>query len=95
MSLSSDVAFTESVKRVQTRKGSRAMFEERGDFRTDLTPDLIAFLSVVDTAYLATATAEGQPYVQHRGGPKGFIHHLGAQSLAFADFIGNRVASKS
>jgi predicted pyridoxine 5'-phosphate oxidase superfamily flavin-nucleotide-binding protein len=90
MPLSSDVAFTDSVKQVQARKGSRAMFEQRGDFRSELTPDLIAFLSVVDTAYLATATAERQPYVQHRGGPKGFIRHLGGQTVAFADFLGNR-----
>jgi hypothetical protein len=90
MSLSSDVAFTETVKQVQARKGSRAIFERRGGFREEITPDLAAFLSEVDTAYLATATAEGQPYAQHRGGPKGFIHHLGGQTLAFVDYAGNR-----
>ncbi len=90
MSLPSDVAFTDTVKQVQARKGSRAMFERRDGFRTEVTPDLVAFLSEVDTAYLATATAKGQPYAQHRGGPKGFIHHLGGQTLAFADYAGNR-----
>lgn len=90
MQLSSDIAFTPAVKQIQARKGSRAMFERRGGFRTEVTEDLIAFLADVDTAYLATATAEGQPYAQHRGGPKGFIRHLGGQTLGFADYAGNR-----
>ncbi|HVY17389.1 MAG TPA: pyridoxamine 5'-phosphate oxidase family protein [Rhodopila sp.] len=90
MQVSSDIAFTDTVKQVQARKGSRAMFERRGGFRTTLTPELVAFLGAVDTAYLATASAEGQPYAQHRGGPKGFIRHLGGQTLAFADYAGNR-----
>jgi hypothetical protein len=64
--------------------------EARGGFQTKLTPDLIAFLTEVDTAYLATANAAGQPYVQHRGGPKGFICTLDETTLGFADFAGNR-----
>ena len=67
---SSDIAFTPSVKAVQAGRGSRkayAEFEARGGFRTQITPDLIALLSEVDTAYLATANAAGQPYAQHRG----------------------------
>jgi predicted pyridoxine 5'-phosphate oxidase superfamily flavin-nucleotide-binding protein len=55
-----------------------------------LTSDLIAFLTEVDTAYLATANAAGQPYVQHRGGPKGFICALDETTLGFADYAGNR-----
>jgi len=55
-----------------------------------ITADLVAFLAQVDTAYLATANAAGQPYVQHRGGPKGFIHALGETTLGFADYAGNR-----
>jgi predicted pyridoxine 5'-phosphate oxidase superfamily flavin-nucleotide-binding protein len=90
---SSDIAFTTSVKTMQSRRGSRAAYatmEARGGFQTKLTPDLIAFLTEVDTAYLATANAAGQPYVQHRGGPKGFICALDETTLGFADYAGNR-----
>ena len=90
---SSDIAFTASVKAMQARKGSReayAKMEARGGFQMKLTPDLIAFLAEVDTAYLATANAAGQPYVQHRGGPKGFICALNETTLGFADYTGNR-----
>lgn len=90
---SSDIAFTPSVKAIQSRKGSRAGYEkmeDRGGFRTELSEDLVQFLSSVDTAYLATANAQGQPYAQHRGGPKGFIRIVGPKHLAFADYRGNR-----
>jgi hypothetical protein len=90
---SSDIAFTTSVKTMQSRRGSRAAYarmEARGGFQTKLMPDLIAFLTEVDTAYLATANAAGQPYVQHRGGPKGFICGLDETTLGFADYAGNR-----
>jgi len=52
--------------------------------------DLRDFLAVVDTAFLATAGADGQPYVQHRGGPKGFLRALDHETLGFLDFAGNR-----
>lgn len=90
---SSDVAFTASVKAVQERKGSRTAYrrmEENGGWRTAISPDLLAFLAERDSAYLATANAAGQPYIQHRGGPKGFIRALDEHTLAFADFAGNR-----
>jgi uncharacterized protein len=90
---SSDIAFTPSVKAVQERKGSRAAYrrvEERGGWRTTITPDLAAFLAERDSAYLATANEAGQPYIQHRGGPKGFIRVIDEETLAFADFSGNR-----
>jgi predicted pyridoxine 5'-phosphate oxidase superfamily flavin-nucleotide-binding protein len=90
---SSDIAFTTSVKAMQSRRGSRAAYakmEARGGFQTKLTPDLVTFLTEVDTAYLATANAAGQPYVQHRGGPKGFICALDDTTLGFADYAGNR-----
>ncbi len=93
MTLSSDVAFTDAVKQVQNRKGPRRAYdsiEKRGGFRTTLTEDAIGFLQEVDTAYLATASAAGQPYAQHRGGPKGFIRHLGGQTIGFVDYRGNR-----
>ena len=90
---SSDIAFTASVKAMQSRRGSReayARMEVRGGFQTKITPELIAVLAEVDTAYLATANAAGQPYVQHRGGPKGFICTLDETILGFADYAGNR-----
>jgi uncharacterized protein len=89
----SDIAFTPAVRAAQTRRGSREIYagrEASGGFRTEVTPDLVEFLGTVDTAYLATANAEGQPYAQHRGGPKGFIRVVGERTLGFADFKGNR-----
>src|SRR5215204_4621617 len=90
-SASSDIAFTPAVKAVQARRGSRGAYakvEAQGGFRTAITPDLVAFLAQVDTAYLATTSAAGQPYAQHRGGPKGFIRALDERTLAFADYSG-------
>jgi uncharacterized protein len=90
---SSDVAFTASVKALQERRGSRKAYrrmEERGGWETRVTPELAAFLGERDSAYLATATSAGQPYIQHRGGPKGFIRVLDDKTLGFADFVGNR-----
>lgn len=89
----SDVAFTETVKSVQERRGSRGMYArlEQGEgWETTITPDLEGFLAERDSFYLATANAEGQPYIQHRGGPKGFLRVLDEHTLAFADFGGNR-----
>jgi hypothetical protein len=89
----SDIAFTPAVKAVQTRRGSRGAYAKReaaGGFQTEITPDLVEFVSAIDTAYLATANGEGQPYAQHRGGPRGFIRVVGQRTLGFADFKGNR-----
>jgi len=94
MTYSSDVAFTETVKEVQSQRGSRntcaRMEHSRGGFETTITEGLAAFIARRNSAYLATANAAGQPYVQHRGGPPGFIRVLGPQTLGFADFIGNK-----
>jgi uncharacterized protein len=89
---SSDVAFTPMVKEAQRRRGSQAAerIEARGGFRTAITADLAAFIAERDSAYLATASAEGQPYIQHRGGPRGFIRVLDEATLGFADYAGNR-----
>jgi uncharacterized protein len=90
---SSDVAFTPAVKAIQTRKGSRDAFahvEQNGGWRTEIDENLTAFLAAQDSMFLATATADGQPYIQHRGGPKGFIKVLDKNTLAFADYRGNR-----
>ena len=92
-SISSDVAFTPAVKAIQTRKGSRrgyAHMEERGGWRTEIDEGLAAFIGEQTSFFLATATADGQPYIQHRGGPAGFIKILDKTTLAFADFSGNR-----
>jgi predicted pyridoxine 5'-phosphate oxidase superfamily flavin-nucleotide-binding protein len=89
----SDVAFTPAVKAVQARKGSReayARVEQGAGWRTEVDDDLAAFLGNVDSFYLATASAHGQPYIQHRGGPKGFLKILDRRTLAFADYRGNR-----
>ena len=90
LSYSSDVAFTPAVKAVQARKGSREAYEQRGEWRTEIDEDLAAFLAATNSFYLATASADGQPYIQHRGGPKGFLKILDKTTLAFADYSGNR-----
>lgn len=90
---SSDVAFTPSVKAVQARKGSRqgyAHLETRGGWETHITPDLAAFIETQVSAFLGTASADGQPYIQHRGGPAGFLKVLDDKTIAFADFSGNK-----
>jgi len=88
-----DVAFSPAVQAVQARRGSRrayANLEKRGGFRSAITPELAAFIAQRDSFFLATASAQGQPYVQHRGGPPGFLRVLDERSLAFADYRGNR-----
>lgn len=90
---SSDVAFTPAVKAIQSRKGSRMAYahvEDRGGWRTEVDEGLAAFLAESNSFYFATASAEGQAYIQHRGGPKGFIKVLDRNTLAFADYSGNR-----
>ena len=92
-SYSSDVAFTPAVKAIQARKGSRnayARVEQNGGWRTEIDEHLTAYLAETNSLYFATASADGQPYIQHRGGPKGFIKVLDKNTLAFADYSGNR-----
>ena len=89
----SDVAFTPRVKAEQERHGSReayARMERGGGWDTTVTDELRAFLEGRDSLYLATANAAGQPYVQHRGGPPGFVRVVDERTLAFADYAGNR-----
>jgi predicted pyridoxine 5'-phosphate oxidase superfamily flavin-nucleotide-binding protein len=64
--------------------------EEGGSWETRITPELAAFIADQRSVFLATASADGQPYVQHRGGPKGFLRVLDDHTIAFADFVGNR-----
>jgi hypothetical protein len=90
---SSDVAFTPAVKAIQAKKGSRERFvevERNGGWRTEIDDRLAAFLADTNSFYLATATADGQPYIQHRGGPKGFVKVLDRKTIAFVDYSGNR-----
>lgn len=90
---SSDVAFTPRVKAIQAERGSRAAYakqEQKGGWPTTVTPELAQFLAEVRSFYLGTATPEGQPYIQHRGGPKGFLKVIDEKTLGFADFSGNR-----
>src|SRR3954464_2158901 len=92
-SYSSDVAFTPTVKAIQARKGSREAYahvEQKGGWRTEIDENLAAFLGQTNSMYLATASADAQPYIQHRGGPNGFIKILDKNTLAFADYTGNR-----
>ena len=90
---SADVMFSPAVKAIQARKGSRESYarvaETRG-FRREVDADLADRLAEATSFYLATASADGQPYIQHRGGPKGFLKVLDSRTLAFADFSGNR-----
>ena len=89
----SDVIFTPSVKAAQEARGSRrayARMEEGRGFQTGITDDMRGFIEAQTTLFLATANLDGQPYIQHRGGPAGFLHVLDEHTLAFADFTGNR-----
>jgi len=90
---SSDVAFTPSVKALQARKGSRhayARMEQSGAWQQAISAELRAFIAAQTSVFLATASASGQPYIQHRGGPAGFLQVLDAHTIGFADFTGNR-----
>ena len=90
---SSDVAFTPAVKAIQQRKGSReayARMESRGSWGTAITGDLKDEIESQISVFLATANAAGQPYIQHRGGPPGFLRVLDEHTIGFADFAGNR-----
>ena len=89
----SDIAFTPAVKSQQERMGSRegyARMEQSGGWSDRIDTSLKAFIAECDSFYLGTASAERRPYIQHRGGPKGFLKVLDASTLAFADYAGNR-----
>src|SRR6266404_2641582 len=89
----SDVAFTPSVKAAQTRKGSRRAYEcmeRKRSWQTCITADLVLFIEAQTSIFIATVNAEGQPYIQHRGGPAGFLRVLDDKTIGFVDFAGNR-----
>jgi predicted pyridoxine 5'-phosphate oxidase superfamily flavin-nucleotide-binding protein len=88
-----DVAFSPAVKAVQTRRGSRdayARLEAKGGWAAKIDADLAGFIAGMRSFYLATASKDGRPYIQHRGGPPGFLRVLDENTLGFADFAGNR-----
>ena len=90
---SSDVAFTATVKALQSVKGSRkayAHMEEAGSWKTVITADLKAFIERQTSVFLATANTAGQPYIQHRGGPAGFLRVIDEKTIGFVDYAGNR-----
>lgn len=93
MAYSSDVAFTPTVKAIQARKGSRrayALQEEAGAWRTAIDDELKDLVQAQTSVFLATVNAEGQPYMQHRGGPPGFLRVIDSQTIGFVDYAGNR-----
>lgn len=90
---SSDIAFTPAVKAIQSAKGSRqsyARMESRGGWQSTVTTELAGFIAELDMFYFGTANSAGQPYIQYRGGPKGFLKVVDNRTLGFADFGGNR-----
>jgi len=89
----SDIAFTDTVKKIQKEKESRSAYanmEQRGSWESTVNEFLASFIAQRDSFYMATVNAEGQPYIQHRGGPKGFLKIIDNKTLGFADFSGNR-----
>jgi predicted pyridoxine 5'-phosphate oxidase superfamily flavin-nucleotide-binding protein len=92
MTNNSNIVFTPAAQRAQAERGSARAYEKRvaAGFPDHVTPDLAAFIGELDTAFLATVSAAGAPYIQHRGGPKGFIKVLDDKTLGFADYAGNR-----
>ncbi|MEO5685834.1 MAG: pyridoxamine 5'-phosphate oxidase family protein [Burkholderiaceae bacterium] len=89
----SDIVFTPAVKALQQARGSRhayARMEQGRGWQTGITDDVRGFIEAQTTLFMATANLDGQPYMQHRGGPAGFLHVLDEHTLAFADFTGNR-----
>ena len=87
-----DIVFTPAAQHAQAERGSATAYvrQKNEGFPDRVTPELAAFIAEQDTAFLGTASAEGAPYIQHRGGPKGFIKVLDEKTLGFADYRGNR-----
>ena len=88
-----ELAFTDAVKNIQSDQGSRnayARMEVGDDYNNVLVPNEAQFIAARDSFYMATVSETGWPYVQHRGGPAGFVKILDDRTLGFADFRGNR-----
>lgn len=90
---SSDIAFTDTVKEIQKQKGSRSIYanmEQRGGWEKTVNSFLRDFIAERNSFYIATVNSEGYPYIQHRGGKKGFLKVIDNRTLGFADYHGNR-----
>jgi predicted pyridoxine 5'-phosphate oxidase superfamily flavin-nucleotide-binding protein len=92
MTNNSSRVFTPAAQQAQAERGSAKAYAARiaEGFPDKVTPELAAFIAEQDTVFLATATGDGAPYIQHRGGPKGFIKIIDEHTLGFADYRGNR-----
>jgi predicted pyridoxine 5'-phosphate oxidase superfamily flavin-nucleotide-binding protein len=92
MANNSEIVFTPAAQRAQAERGSLKHYEKRvaEGFPDTVTPELAKFIAEQDTAFLATVSADCAPYIQHRGGPKGFIKVVDEHTLGFADYRGNR-----
>ncbi len=92
MSNNSDIVFTPAARMAQAQRGSARAYEKRvaAGFSDRVTPEVAGFIAELDTAFLGTVSAAGRPYIQHRGGPKGFIKVVDHKTLGFADYGGNR-----
>ncbi|MEL7153491.1 MAG: pyridoxamine 5'-phosphate oxidase family protein [Pseudomonadota bacterium] len=86
----SDIAFTDAVKEQQNKRGSRDGYSSGEDWLDRVTPELSKFIAARTSFYFATVSETGYPYIQHRGGPPGFLKVLDDRTLGFADFAGNR-----
>jgi len=86
------LVFTPAVQKAQAERGSATAYAQRvaEGFPDTVTPELAQFIALQDTAFLGTTSADGAPYIQHRGGPKGFIKVIDEKTLGFADYRGNR-----
>lgn len=86
------LVFTPAAQQAQAERGSAKAYEKRlaDGFPDKVTPELAAFIAEQDTAFLGTVSGDGAPYIQHRGGPKGFIKVVDERTLGFADYRGNR-----
>jgi predicted pyridoxine 5'-phosphate oxidase superfamily flavin-nucleotide-binding protein len=87
-----ELMFTQAVQAFQEADGSRSTYEKMYPERTqrNIGPDEAAFLSARSSIYMATVSQTGWPYIQHRGGPAGFVKMLDQQTIGFADYRGNR-----
>jgi predicted pyridoxine 5'-phosphate oxidase superfamily flavin-nucleotide-binding protein len=92
MTNNSELVFPPAVRRAQAERGTAQLYAKKVEhgFPSTVTPEFAAFIAEQDTAFLATASADGAPYIQHRGGPKGFIKVIDERTLGFADYRGNK-----
>src|SRR5262252_8112744 len=97
MSNNSDIVFTPAARQAQAERGAAQIYEKRAaaGFPATISGELAAFIAERDTAFLATVSASGAPYIQHRGGPKGFIKVLDEKTLGLPTLPGTGSTSRS